>query len=95
MAECAVKWEKLCELCEKIWSKFRGAMHLPTETSCNPFFEFESVDVSKNPFRLVPFVLWLKKQPRAEYWYDVIYSIRGQVIEHSFYTLCHVLNNDE
>jgi len=65
-------WWRLCGRCERIVIKYGKDIVLPTDPVDDPLREFEVVDVSKNVFRFVVFILWLKHQSQSFEWFLTI-----------------------
>ena len=65
-------WSRICERCERIVNKYGKDIVLPTDPVDDPLREFEVVDVSKNVFRFVVFILWLKHQSQSFEWFLTI-----------------------
>ena len=65
-------WSRLGERCECIVSKYGKDIVIPTDSVDDPLKEFEVVDVSKNVFRFVVFILRLKHQSQSFEWFLTI-----------------------
>ena len=65
-------WSRLYERCEQIINKYGKDIVLPTDSVDDPLKEFEVVDVSKNVFHFVVFILWLKHQSLSFEWFLTI-----------------------
>ena len=65
-------WSRLCERCEQTVNKYGKDIVLPTDSVDDPLKEFEVVNVGKNVFRFVVFILWLKRQPNSFEWFLTI-----------------------
>ena len=65
-------WSLLCDRCEVVYLKYGKGKVIPLHPVDDPLKEFEVVDVSKNVFRFVVFILWLKHQSQSFEWFPTI-----------------------
>jgi len=65
-------WCNVCDRCEIVYLKYGNGIVIPLDPSDNPLKEFEATDVSKNVFRFVTFILWLRAQPHSFEWFLTI-----------------------
>ena len=63
MSECG--WSELVAKCKGIHEKYGMGIKIPSVCTADPLEVFDYVDVSKNVFRFVVYILWLEKQPDA------------------------------
>lgn len=81
-------WDWLCRVCEREFVKHGQNVTVPLEPSPrNPLKEFKDVDVSKNVWRFVVFVLWLRHQPLADKWFALIHRGYRALVNHCVITL--------
>ena len=73
-------WNALCERCEEVYEK-HGSYPIPTTLSDNPHQVFLDTHVEVNVGRFVVFILWLKQQPFAFGWYELIRRNHPDVFE--------------
>ena len=59
-------FDQVCTLCQNMYDfyKLRGLL-AACIIDADPIKTFEEVKVSLNPFRLIPFILWLKYRPTS------------------------------
>lgn len=66
-------WVWVYRLSERVILKYaQEGVTIPLDSSDDPLKVFEATDVSKNPLRFAVFILWLKHQPQAFEWFEVI-----------------------
>ena len=58
-------WSMLVEKCQSIYQKHGLGIEIPTDNASDPVEVFDEVQVDKNVFRFVVYILWLKSQSDA------------------------------
>ena len=58
-------WSALVAKCQSIYQRHGLGIPIPSDIVSDPVEVFDQIDVAKNVFRFVVYILWLKNQPEA------------------------------